>query len=135
VKKLILLSLLFIGSLTIATDVEAQTVMTNPNGLAIDTAVDATAEGATLQVKGFQSTLSIVTGLNKLTGTISGSILWQGSNDGTKWATLSSDTLTNATNVYKYSEAPKKYLYYKATIAGSGTGTASYSSVLYTTKQ
>lgn len=117
-----------------AVKTEAQTVMTNPNGLSIDTISNTTAEAAYLQVKGYQSAVSIVTNVIKLTGTIGGTIAWQGSNDGISYYTISSDTLTNASNVYGFSESPKRYLYYRSLLTGNNTGTASYHSVLYTTK-
>jgi len=113
---------------------KAQTQMTNPNALALDTASQAAAEGPTLQVKGYQSTISIHLPVTKISGTIAGSVKWQGSNDaGTTWFTISSDTLTDATNVYGFSESPKKWGYYRALITQTGTSSLSYKGWIYVT--
>lgn len=114
---------------------QAQTAMTNPNGLALDTVTNATAEGATLQVKGFQSTVAIVVAVTKISGTVGGNIEIQGSNDGVKYATIDTIALADATKNYQWSSAPKKFLYYKANMAGTGTMSASYSATVYTTKE
>lgn len=114
---------------------KAQTAMTNPNGLALDTVSNSTAEGAVLQVKGYQSSVSIVVVVTKISGTVGGNIQWQGSNDGVNYATIDTTALADATGNYQWSAAPKKFLYYKANLAGTGTMSASYKASLYTTKQ
>lgn len=131
-KKIFFL-VLFSVSLTAA--VNAQTQMTNPNGLTLDTASQAAAEGPSIQVKGYQSTVSLHVPVTKISGTIAGSIKWQGSNDsGTTWFTIQSDTLTDATNVYGYSESPKKWGYYRALITQTGTSSLSYKGWEYQTR-
>lgn len=112
----------------------SQSSMTNPNGLALDTVTNSTAEGPLLQIPSYQATLSIEIPITKISGTIAGVIYWQGSNDGTKFGTIGVDTLTDATNTYVYDEYPKRYLYYKALISPSGTSSLSYSGKLYATK-
>lgn len=108
--------------------------MTNPNGASIDTVTNATAEGPVLQVKGYQASVSIVLLITKISGTVGGTVSWQGSNDGVNYSTLTStETVTDATNVYDYNESPKRYLYYKALITGTGTMSASYKATAYTT--
>lgn len=124
-------------SLMAFTKSEAQSVlskMTNPNGASIDTATNATAEGPVLKVAGYQSTLSIVLAVTKISGTVGGSVQWQGSNDGVNYGTISSTTITDGSVNYVYSETPKRYLYYKANVAGTGTMSASYSAWLYALK-
>lgn len=134
-KKTFFSLLVFAGLALSMQSVKAQTIMTNPNGLALDTVTNSTAEGPVLQVKGFQSTVSMVLLVTKISGTIAGYVYWQGSNDGVNYATIGSDTLTDATNRYQYDEAPKRYLYYKALISPSGTSSLSYKAHLYATKQ
>lgn len=130
-KKILALLVFFTGVYT----VNGQQ-MTNPNGLALDTASQAAAEGPSLQVRGYKSTLSITLPVTKISGTIAGSVKWQGSNDdGTTWYTISSDTLTDATNVYGYSEAPKKYSWYRALITQTGTSSLSYKGWVYVTTE
>lgn len=134
-KKIIFCTALMFGLAACALTTKAQTAMTNPNGVAIDTVTNSTAEGPILQVKGYKTTVSMVLLITKISGTIAGSVYWQGSNDGTTYSTIGSDTLTDATNSYQYDESPKRYLYYKALISPSGTSSLSYSSTLYTTSQ
>lgn len=133
-KKVIMLAVVALAFVSLP-KVKAQTAMTNPNGYALDTASQAAAEGPSLEVKGYQATMSIQLPVTKISGTIAGSVKWQGSNNGTTWYTISSDTLTDATNVYGYSEAPKKWAQYKALITQTGTSSLSYKGIVYTTKQ
>lgn len=114
---------------------QAQTAMTNPNGLALDTVTNATAEGPTLQVKSYQSTVAIVITVTKISGTVAGNVEWQGSNDGVKYATIDTSVLSDATKSYQFNQSPKRFAYYKANIAGTGTLSASYSATVYTTKE
>lgn len=111
----------------------AQTAMTNPNGLTLDTVTNATAEGPVLQVLSYQSTVSIVVVVTKISGTVGGNIEWQGSNDGVNYATIDTTAVADATKNYQWSASPKKFLYYKANVAGTGTMSASYKATLYTT--
>lgn len=133
-KKIIFGLILFAGIFSAPEVAKAQTALVLPNGLSLDTASQAAAERATLIVKDYQATLSIELPVTKILGTIAGSVKWQGSNDGVKWFTLQTDTLTDATNVYGYTEAPKKWLYYGALITQSGTSSLSYSGLVYKTK-
>ena len=114
--------------------VDAQTQMTNPNGSTLDTASQAAAEGPDIQVKGYRSTLSLQLSVTKISGTIAGSVKWQGSNDeGTTWYTIQTDTLTDATNVYGYAPTLKSWGWYKALITQTGTSSLSYKGWAYTT--
>jgi len=112
----------------------SQTAMTNPNGLVLDTVTNSTAKGCVLQVKGYQTTVSLVVPIIKISGTIAGVIYYQGSNDGVKYGNIGVDSLTDATNTYTYDESPKRYLYYKALVSPSGTSSLSFRGTLYATK-
>lgn len=112
----------------------SQTAMTNPNGLVIDTVTNSTAKGCVLQVKGYQATISLEVPVTKISGTITGVVYYQGSNDGVKYGNIGSDTLTDGTDTYVYDESPKRYLYYKALVSPSGTSSLSFKGVLYATK-
>lgn len=107
--------------------------MTNPNALALDTASQAAAEGPKVTVKSYQSTVALEIVLTKISGTIAGTVKWQGSLDGTNWFTLQTDTLTDASANWGYTEAPKKWLHYKALITQTGTSSLSYKGIVYTT--
>jgi hypothetical protein len=109
--------------------------MVNPNGVALDTASQAAAEGATLIVKGAKKTVSIVLQTLKISGTVAGTVAWQGSNDGVHYATISTTALVDQTAglSYEYKETDKGFLYYKALITQTGTSSISYSASLYAT--
>jgi len=62
-------------------------------------------------------------GLNvtKASGTVAGIVYYQGSADGTNYVTVSTDTLTDATNDYEYNHANWPYRYARISVVGSGT--------------
>jgi hypothetical protein len=129
-KKILLFAILlsaisFVGN--------AQTIMTNPNGYPLDTATQAVAKGPKLQVKSSYKTVSIVLNTTKISGTIAGTVAYQGSNDGVAWYTISTATLVDASTVYGYKEVDKAFLYYKCLITQTGTSSLSYNAYLYTT--
>lgn len=126
-KKILFITI----SLMLFTVSYSQTAMTNPNGLALDTGSQAAAEGPILKVKAWVDIVSIQVPVTKISGTIAGTVKWQGSNDGVTYYTVSSDTLTDATNVYGFTQAPKAWLYYKALITQTGTSSLSYKAILY----
>lgn len=109
--------------------------MINPNGLALDTASQAAAEGPkTVAIKGTVKTFSIVLKTTKISGTIAGTVAWQGSNDGISFSTIGSATaLVDASTNYQYKEIDKGFLYYKALITQTGTSSLSYSGIDYVT--
>lgn len=112
----------------------AQTALINPNGLALDTGTQAAAEGPkTAIIKGTAKTLNLFLKTTKISGTITGTIQWQASNNGTDFATVKTDTLLNATHNYTYKEVDKAYLYYKPLITQTGTSSLSYSGTWYIT--
>lgn len=133
-KKIIFSLILLVGFMVSTQSIQAQITMANPNGYDIDTVTNSTAEGPALQVKSYQSTYAMVIPITKISGTITGSIKWQGSTDGSNFFTVSSDTLLNASNVYGYSESPKKWSFYRALISPTGTSSLSYKGISYFTK-
>lgn len=119
----------------IASHAQSTKTMVNPNGFALDTASQAASEGPTVSVTGSAKVFSIVLVTTKISGTVAGTIAWQGSNDGTHFVTIgSATTLVDATGVtnYTYKEVDKGYAYYKALITQTGTSSLSYSGVTYT---
>lgn len=109
--------------------------MTNPNGLSLDTATQAAEEGCYLRIGGHQSTLSIIIKFLKISGTVTGKVYWQGSNNGADYYTIDSSALVDGDFNYGYKEVEKKFLYYRANISQTGTSSGSYKGVLYTTNQ
>ena len=129
-KKLLLIASFCIG--TYAANAQA-VAMVNPNALALDTATQAAAEGPKLKVAVPAKTVSIVVVTTKISGTIAGTVAWQGSNDGVNYGTISTTALADASGQYVYKETDKGYFYYKALITQTGTSSLSYKATLYTT--
>ncbi len=112
-------------------------IMTNPNGLALDTASQAAAEGAVYRAPGANKVLSIVVKTTKISGTVAGTVSWQGSNDpagsAASFGTISTTALVDATGVtnYVYKEVDQGYLWYRALITQTGTSSLSYTDYLH----
>jgi hypothetical protein len=132
--KKLLVSVILVLGIAFATHAQGTvSAMTNPNGFALDTVTNAVAEGPMLKTAGFGDGVSIVVVLTKISGVVAGNIQWQGSNDGVNFATISSSALSDASGNFMFSEAPKRFLYYKANVAGTGTMSASYKATIYVT--
>lgn len=131
---LIVLLLSVLGTVSYGQTVKGPALI-NPNGLALDTGSQVAAEGPkTAVVKGIAKTFTIVLKTTKISGTIAGTIAWQGSDNGVDFATIGSATaLVDATANYQYKEVDKGFLYYKALITQTGTSSLSYSGTYYTT--
>jgi len=132
-KKLLFIALavLCIGT----AKAQVSKAMVNPNGLALDTASQAAAEGPKVIVTGNAKTFSIVLVTTKISGTIAGTVSWQGSNDGVNFATIGSATnLVDASTNYTYKEVDKGYAYYRALITQTGTSSLSYKGTSYTSQ-
>lgn len=136
-KKFILLFNLFAIAFVCPDVGHSQTAMTNPNGLALDTATQAAAEGPTYASRGFADVVSFTIRITKISGTVAGSVALQGSNNISKgYATIgTADTLVDASQTLNFADVPKKYLYYKILITGTGTMSASYSATAYSSKR
>lgn len=137
-KKLIMIAVVCLLAFT--ANAQNNTIaMTNPNGLVLDTASQAAAEGAKSKVTGSPKTISIVVIATKISGTIAGTVSWQGSNDvdgpAASFVTISTTALTDATNNYQYKEVDKGFLWYRALITQTGTSSLSYKAQAYTTSK
>lgn len=133
-KKFILLAICVLG--TFMAQAQISKPMTNPNGFALDTASQAAAEGPKVAVTGNAKAFSIVLVTTKISGTIAGTVAWQGSNDGVNFVTIGSATnLVDATGNYTYKEVDKGYAYYRALITQTGTSSLSYKATAYTQQQ
>lgn len=128
-KKLILICFAVLA-FTTASKAQVAT-MTNPNGLVLDTASQAAAEGAKAKVVNAKK-MDIIVVTTKISGTIAGTISWQCSNDGVNYATISTTALTDASTNYLYKEVDKVAPYYKALITQTGTSSLSYKATVST---
>jgi hypothetical protein len=94
-----------------------------------DTLTDADVGYATKTVSGKASAVSFSVLLTRITGTAAGTVVLQGSHDGTNFGTVpgtSTFTMTNvASQVATFSVTPSTFLYYRAAVTTSGTVTLS----------
>jgi len=132
-KKLLLIAAIAVLG-TFTANAQSIKSMANPNGFALDTASQVAPEGPTVSVNGSAKVFSIVLVTTKISGTVAGTIAWQGSNDGVHYVTIgSATTLVDAAGVtsYTYKEVDKGYAFYKALITQTGTSSLSYSGTTY----
>jgi hypothetical protein len=90
-----------------------------------DSLVNTDVGYATKTITGKASSISFVVLLTRNSGTAAGTVILEGSHDGTSYATVpgtSTFTMTNvASQVATFSVAPSTYNYYRATVTTSGT--------------
>lgn len=145
-KRFIFSIALVIGLTSLATyKLEAQNLPNNPVTV---TAVDPrgtsnttlvapdTAIVPTPAVKTLYNTFTISMTLTKVSGTVAGTALFQGSMDGTKFYTISSTALANqTTNDLYYEDGYTNWNYYRIYLPTSGTNTVTVSDTKYLYKK
>lgn len=129
-KKIIFLLCLAL-QLSIMSSGQATQLITTSYGNSLDTFSNSATTKTTYvrYVSEKATTFSIALPLTKISGTVAGSVKWQGSNDSVNFYTLRTDTLTNASNVYGYSEVEPAWRYYRPFMTASGTMSASFGPV------
>lgn len=135
-KKFAILLLIAVGFGSLKA--HAQSRLINPNGLLLDTASQAAAEGPSAPVKGTCKTFNMIIVTTKISGTVAGTITWQCSDDGINYIPIPGSTAATLTDqagakAYGYAEVDKKFPYYKALITQTGTSSMSYSGLYYVT--
>ena len=105
--------------------------MKSTSSKATDTVTNTGSEVLTAQVNGYQADVTIQAVVTKVSGTVAGTVVLQGSVDGSNYVTLTTTalpggndtcTLTNtATQSFNYAVGQSKYLYYRVRVTGSGT--------------
>ena len=86
--------------------------------------VNAGTVNATKTVSRSYTTLTVQAVVTKVSGTVGGSAILQGSLDGTNYKSIGADTLTLAnvtTNSHIWYLAPSKHYYYRVVYTGTGT--------------
>lgn len=86
--------------------------------------VNAGSVNATKTVSRSYTTLTIQAVVTKVSGTVGGSAILQGSLDGTNYKSIGADTLTLAnqtTNNHIWYLSPSKHYYYRVVYTGTGT--------------
>ncbi len=126
-KKILLLAA--IGCFALSATSQVST-LTGTSGLALDTITNAEATSFKAGKSTGKNTYMLVK-FEKLTGTVAGSITWEGSLDNTTFYTIATTSLTDASvNVgYHFKKesdvlATSQWLYHRVTITTTGTSTA-----------
>jgi len=141
-KKFIFL----LAFVALAFSANAQVVaMKATTGNTSDTVTNTGTEVLSAQVNGYNKVVTVQVLITRLSGTLAGNVVLQGSLDGTTYTTLTqvaqpsnNDTVT-LTNVAAtsciYVIEPSKYLYYRVSVTGSGTMTARISAKIMGRKE
>lgn len=122
-KKILFLSLIIALAFTTQAQVK---VLLGSNGLARDTVTNAGTETWTASAPKAK-TIGIVVSVTKVSGTVGGTIVVQGSPDGTTYYTIasSSQTPSDASATYGWEFTDPKWAYYRLLFTGTGTMVAS----------
>lgn len=132
-KKIVFLALLAIGLIATQQASAQVTSLTGTSGLALDTITNADATSfKTGKVSGKH--LYLIVKFTKISGTVAGTVTWEGSLDNTVFAPIAVDTLTDTSANWEYhfakestALATSQYLYHRVTVATTGTSSASVS--------
>lgn len=115
-------------------------------GNAADTVNNTSAETLTKQINGSYGEVTVQLTVTKISGTVAGTAVLQGSLDGTNYTILgyvnaqpadTANSVTNTnitTNVWTWPAGSSKYLYYRVTVTGSGTMSARVSAKIMVRK-
>lgn len=109
-----------------------------------DTVVNTASEVLTKQINGVYSEVTVQVVVTKISGTVAGTVVLQGSIDGTNYVTLNhlaqpaaNDTVTNtnvASQSWIWAIGTSKYIYYRVLATGSGTMSATISAKIMVRK-
>lgn len=132
-KRYLLLALSFV---CLSGAVEAQNVnkpLTLPNGLTLDSAVNATAEIAYARIPGDVKKIGLSVTLTKYSGTVAGKVYVVSGNASNKFGinAIDSAIITDATATYTFWKVDPGTEYVGLKVAGTGTMGASYSGTIY----
>lgn len=102
----------------------------------LDTLTDTEADTSILTITGSKSAITFQTNVTKISGTVAGTIVVQGTIDTTasptRWVTLETDSLSDATAVYSTTLTANNWKKYRVIRTGSGTQSSSHRTfVLY----
>lgn len=138
-KKFILFAA-FIVSMTAAVSVKAQMAVpklltTTSFGNTLDTVpgnaarVTTPADGL---IRNWKTGVTALVVAKKISGTVAGTLVFQGSMDGVEWVTIgSAASVTDASNNYSFNTTVRFY-YYRISWTGTGTMSASMRAYLFT---
>ncbi|GGG97350.1 hypothetical protein [Pedobacter zeae] len=108
-------------------------MLSSPTHAATDTVTNAGVKYQIAAVQGFQDVVTIQTVITKISGTVAGTVIIQGSLDGVNYTTIGTDSFT-ATDVASQSKSwsvnPSTFAYYRVSYTGAGTMSAKINSKL-----
>lgn len=108
---------------------------TTSYGNTLDTVVNTAAKVTTPAdglIKNWKNGATALVVIKKISGTVGGTLVLQGSMDGTEWVTIGSATTpTDASANYAFNTTVR-YYYYRISYTGTGTMSASIRSTLFT---
>lgn len=132
-KKFLVICLLAVTAL-IAPTIQAQTIglVSTTNSLKIDTVSNTGVRVLQTQLTGNKATVTIQVDVTKISGTLGGTLIPVGSNDGVKWYAAGSGTFT-VTDVASQGvnfSPPLGFGYYGVQWTGTGTMSGSFKATL-----
>lgn len=112
-----------------------KTMTTTAYGNTLDT-VDNTEQHVTTPsdglIKHWKTGVTATVVVKKISGTVGGTLVLQGSMDGTEWVTIgSAATVSDGSANYSFNTTVRHY-YYRISWTGTGTMSASFKSYLFT---
>lgn len=126
-KKLIFL-LMAVLALSAARSQSVTTLTWSGYGNTLDTVTNTGTKYAGFTNSRPASAVSIFLKVTKISGTVGGTISWQGSHDGTNYVSISTTSASDATANYQYNVVGQPpFKYYRASWTGTGTMSASVS--------
>lgn len=110
-----------------------QGAFVNPNGLALDSLSNTTAEGPTAQIKGTIKSISVTLELETLTGTVAGKVYLHGASRSGKYGVNPIDSLTlqAGTNNYQFMRVDPGWQFLQLYVVPTGTQLTRYSAYYY----
>lgn len=129
-KKII--GIIAIICLSFTAKAQVTTLTWSGYGNTLDTVTNTGTKYASFSSLNASRALSIVVKVTKISGTVGGTISWQGSNDGTNYVTITTSSPSDASANYTYAiYTPAAYRYYRVSWTGTGTMSASISGSAY----
>lgn len=133
-KKILFIVLLSAGALFASaqyTVVKSVALTTTSYGNALDTVSNtATKTTTAYKVANFNKGVSIGVVVTKISGTVGGSLVLQGSPDGTNWFTIGNATTPSDASANYSFNTTVGWNYYRISWTGTGTMSASFKSFL-----
>lgn len=129
-----ILSLLFIVLSVVGFSQGAVTSMKSNYNLVSDTAINSGTANVDLATTKSWTQISVQAIITKISGTVAGTVLLQGSLDGTNYISVGADTMTNtdvATGTHFWVVTGNPYGYYRLLLTGSGTMSATVKGSLF----